>query len=480
MHQIETLKKTFIFNSDSLKCLFWELCMQLIVSLSTLCMIKVSKEATDGNMETSLFYLIGFVSCLTIVYFPNMMARVYITKWQNTALGKFVAEFSKVHRGKPLLARREERAQIEPWLTSEARATYDDVCDSAYQLFSTFMNCILNILVLGVVLSPSLLLAYCIAAIFLFLTKFFFTKKINELAKLNQDSRNNLTHTLLHGFGNIVGIGNLGLKNWTQSFLKDLRINRNTQGRYVLFQSMASMVGIVLALCVVVIAVGSYLVDNLDNNAAFMAMVITIPRQVQIIQSGFYFFTLVVDWGGQITRLRELFTLGLKAINVNTHEQDVCLEKISIFHEQKELRFLHWSQLTEFFADRKNGRFTIRGPNGVGKSTLLSLLSNRIEGNKALLPTNLKDSYLSQDRGLLTGSDGDKVREALSNREYLEELDYLFVDEWDANLDDPNSMALSQIIDRLSKDAVVIEIRHRGQRRVDGDLFSKKNADNHL
>jgi energy-coupling factor transporter ATP-binding protein EcfA2 len=51
----------------------------------------------------------------------------------------------------------------------------------------------------------------------------------------------------------------------------------------------------------------------------------------------------------------------------------------------------------------------------------------------------------------------------LRHIEYAASLDnkHLLLDEWDANLDQENILKINDLLNRISKDKVIIEVRHR-------------------
>ena len=105
-----------------------------------------------------------------------------------------------------------------------------------------------------------------------------------------------------------------------------------------------------------------------------------------------------------------------------------------------------------------HGRYTIKGENGSGKSSLL-LLIKLLKGREAFyLPAKHELSFQLSKDGFSTGQ---LVRKTL--HELLEKLDteIVLLDEWDANLDTVNQQQLSQLIDQLSQKKCVIEVRHR-------------------
>jgi hypothetical protein len=108
---------------------------------------------------------------------------------------------------------------------------------------------------------------------------------------------------------------------------------------------------------------------------------------------------------------------------------------------------------------QRNGRFTVRGANGSGKSTLLIALKKAYAKSAFLLPPLGND--LSWEDDHRNRSTGQKMRAVLEEAcSASQELRYLLLDEWDANLDRSNREALDGLLARMSQRFVVVEVRH--------------------
>lgn len=101
-----------------------------------------------------------------------------------------------------------------------------------------------------------------------------------------------------------------------------------------------------------------------------------------------------------------------------------------------------------------NGRICISGSNGVGKSSLLKILKQYSSGDSVLImpSVSFKDST----------NDGSTGEEQLAQLYEILQINNqkLFLDEWDANLDYDNFKKINTLLDQISKEALIIEIRH--------------------
>jgi ABC-type transport system involved in cytochrome bd biosynthesis fused ATPase/permease subunit len=117
-----------------------------------------------------------------------------------------------------------------------------------------------------------------------------------------------------------------------------------------------------------------------------------------------------------------------------------------------------YESVVEVIRNSKSGRFTIRGANGSGKSTLLHVLKKALSCEAILVPCH--HGKLHWRSTSTTQSTGQRSVSQLLEISSHPEVRYLLLDEWDANLDAANTHAVDQILERFSKDRVVIEIRH--------------------
>jgi ABC-type transport system involved in cytochrome bd biosynthesis fused ATPase/permease subunit len=105
---------------------------------------------------------------------------------------------------------------------------------------------------------------------------------------------------------------------------------------------------------------------------------------------------------------------------------------------------------------QRSGRIVVRGENGAGKSTMLIKLKQRFRDNAIYLPAH-HNLELKNMVGSL--SSGEATMEHLVDIGDSHE-DVILLDEWDANLSAENRQRMDSLLDNLSRERVVIEIRH--------------------
>ncbi|MNT06215.1 hypothetical protein D3C72_1408710 [compost metagenome] len=75
------------------------------------------------------------------------------------------------------------------------------------------------------------------------------------------------------------------------------------------------------------------------------------------------------------------------------------------------------------------------------------------------MPTNYEDLCFKTD--FLNHSDGNRLLVVFNRIAELEEVKFIILDEWDANLDGNNLILVNEAINKLAQNKVIIESRHR-------------------
>lgn len=108
-----------------------------------------------------------------------------------------------------------------------------------------------------------------------------------------------------------------------------------------------------------------------------------------------------------------------------------------------------------------NGRFTVRGNNGSGKSMLGAALKQRF-GARALVLPAVHDLMLGS---IAAGSSGETAARNLeavaADLMRYDGITLLYLDEWDAALDANKRAQMSALIDRMANAVCVLDVTHR-------------------
>ena len=91
---------------------------------------------------------------------------------------------------------------------------------------------------------------------------------------------------------------------------------------------------------------------------------------------------------------------------------------------------------------------------------MLSILAEHTGESSFFLPSHFSDLSFKSDE-LISQSDGNRLLHAFEEIKNLSEVKFVFLDEWDANLDISNIDKINSAIEVLSQRKVVLESRHR-------------------
>ena len=166
-----------------------------------------------------------------------------------------------------------------------------------------------------------------------------------------------------------------------------------------------------------------------------------------------------MSWTGIKAQLGELQKILLFGEVKEESLQFVQFGAIEFSGPKSAKRLRDFEEAKVFITNEKRGRFTIRGKNGSGKSTLLGILKEELGSRAFLLPTHYAD--LKFQSAFLSHSDGNRLLSVFDHIAGLSEVEFVILDEWDANLDQENVMKVSAAIDVLAAKKIVIESRHR-------------------
>lgn len=447
--------RSCLWNVDGLYCGLWILLQQLIVASSTIFVVLVAKDLAS-NSELPLIYLFSFFGALVTAYIPGVLSQIYLQRYLVSSFRRYIDEFVDHYSMQRTLAHQRFKDQYESWITSESKKVFEECTGLAFRLLSTFLNAVINIVVIGVLLDPTIICGYIVAFIALYGTQRHFRVRIDDSSTSLQLARQRLSQTLLRAWDNVM-IGNIhNLARWRHYLSSALIQFQDRAISYSLVQSFVSGFAVISALVAVGGSVALHVHNSMADVGALAALVVTFPRQVQILQSLFSFFTELLAWEGMNARLKGLSAaLQIRKPNPSLHIQ---WEKLEFFDNETKQIWTSVSGLREYLDRTPQGRLRVGGPNGSGKTTLLTALGTELRDRAFYLPTHsdlLFDCIGSSDL-----SDGQRIIACLDELATTGLPSILLLDEWDANLDKNNRTLLDQKIDAFAQEGRVVEVRH--------------------
>ncbi len=185
-----------------------------------------------------------------------------------------------------------------------------------------------------------------------------------------------------------------------------------------------------------------------------LPIVVVIPRILQLLGGQSQIGAMFASWGqvkGQLSVLRE--SLVIPASRDLLHR----VRWTDITVEGNDLPAKDTLELI-IGGGVRQGRYTVLGPNGCGKTSLLLEIKRRCAGRAHYVGPQSRSEYSLAADESSTGERASAVtEEALGGIDKI-----LLLDEWDANLDGARRERLDASIEERSHDGVIVEVRHRG------------------
>ena len=448
-------------DKASILCLLALFAQQIIVAASTIFIILLGKSI--ALHAPSVTWLLLFIISLMIVYLPGIASLIYLEKAKFIAFKKYVLIFSDSNMNHASLFNNEEfRHRHDPWLTNESFLVINETSSLLYNWISTGCNALLNIAAIGLLIEPSLFFAYLLSFLLLIVSIKTSKNLLENTASKFQENRNSMNQTLLSGSDSILISNSYNLRLWLTSFKSQWNLATNSAIKVITQTNISSAITMILALLPIAFTTLWFFYKHFTDYAILATLIVTLPRQIQIIQNIFSVFSHAMEWHGIKGKLKGL----LKALTHDGKDGSGLDKKIIWGHLNIILAGENWAPKTleEFLTKLANldkGRITIRAPNGSGKSILLCLIKEKLSEKVFFLPATSRLLFQSTMNQSL--SQGEKAMFILNEVHQNETSKILLLDEWDANLDNLNKKKVSGQIDLIASGRVVIEIRHRSE-----------------
>lgn len=445
----------FLWNRHTLSCAILLIIQQMILASSALWLILLSRDIVNGQ---PFWTHLGLYLCsLVLPYLPQAGMSVAFIRWDQEAVRRYLDAF--VANNVACLTQWSEKGKKEATLAvinHEGLVTISDSLFYYWNLISAATNVLLNIATISVLLNLQFFGSYAISLALGVALVRLQARKQARLAHRAQKNRVGLGKMVLAAWDNVL-IGNPhNFLLWKDATAK--RIRRTIRGN-VASESFQQVIAVVIAFITFVpslaVAARSMYFSQHDL-ATLSAFAITLPRIFQIL-------TFTYELLFQVTRLGVMKTRLTNITNAITRPP----EKTDTFQRRLSLSELEINSKSSLDLDSLlratplcdvTGRFTLRGRNGSGKSSLLLHIKQVLRGQAFYLPNN-HDLIFRKPTGAC--STGERMREHFSELLSKVRVPVLLLDEWDANLDATNVRLLSRLIDDLASTACVIEVRHR-------------------
>lgn len=444
---------SMIFKNKWLKIVLMIICLQqLLVAGGTFCLGLLSSTFPTEGFQP---YLAVFL--FLCILLPGTLVHYWVI-WCTTRASKkaqldYLQQYMSSNYNQPTHWRdQNSKNQRHDIMCRGGQDAIQTTINFLVDLVATGLNIILNtisiILVTDVALGIVIIIAGILGLGLIHLSE----KGISSSSRVEMLSDNQLNSHLSRSWDNII-LGNLFFfERWRSLFMKYFEISENASLQTVKTRDLAiSLAAFLTNGLILGYALGLAWVYR--NDVGFvLAILVMLPRCLQIVMHIQIIQTYVAKWKNLKEKLKVTQESLLKPdpINLNPFIQNT---KICVLSDNKKHPI---QDIEHLINERRNGRFTIIGPNASGKSSFLLNLKSRLKTVSIYLPAQhqliLQESQLKLSSGEITL--------AALNDINKQQCDILLLDEWDANLSIENRNILDEVINQLSQNKIVIEIRH--------------------
>lgn len=431
---------------------FLILLQQILVASGTYLLGRLSSDYPTKGFELPLAILLFF--CIIL---PGTIVHYWIT-WTSVRAGKkaklnYITQYIDANYNHPTHWKDEKSKHQRHSIMCRGG---QDAIDSGVVFFvdvlATSFNVIFNIvsivLITDIVLGGIILVAGFLGiGIVQYYEKEIFKNSRNEML-----ADNKLNAHLSQSWDNII-LGNPSFfSRWEKLFHDYFIVAENAALASVKKKDWAVSIG-GLVTNGIVLGGALALAWTYQNLPGFvLGILVMLPRCLQTVMHIQIVQTYIAQWKSLREKLvvTKESILSPEQIDLSPYIQQ---DEISIISNNEKLPLKDFKNILE---SGKPGRFTITGHNGVGKSSFLLQLKNAFSSSAIYLPAQ---HQLTLSKSQLSLSSGEIALAALEDLK-TERYPILLLDEWDGNLSPQNRASLNQVINQLSKDRIVVEVRH--------------------
>ena len=437
-----------ILNRHLQVALLFLLIQQIIVASSTYFIARLAQSLTEESI--SILYMVLFAVSLVAVYVPAYFCVTNTERAKYDAHKLYNDNFHTVFLGKTyLLSNDELQSTATTTLAQESNYTLETVIDSIFDISALVLNVLFNVLVIAWFLDGTLLLGYAVGIIFASTFVHFRRHTLKTAAKTDQQSRLNLTAKLFDSWDNVVISNKHNYTLYNNIVQKSFATAKNNSVKSTSIQHINSSLGMII-LMLPVFLVTAFIFNKNWHDAATMAVLIaTLPRQIQLLQMCY----ALIGYHTSIGVIKTMLDGILEVLQPTV----VNLDK---YIQADQIRVKQTGDIFDSTQLPKQGRVTLVGNNGVGKSCMLLKLKEDYQEQAYYLPAkhNLYFNYKSDKAH--KGSTGQQLIKQIQEIREDDRSRIVMLDEWDAHLDRENTQIIDQYLDELAQTRLVIEVRH--------------------
>lgn len=437
-----------ISNKHLRIALVFLLIQQIIVASSTYFIARLAQSLTEDTI--SILYMLLFAVSLVAVYVPAYFCVTNTERAKYDAHKLYNDSFHTVFLGKTyLLSSDDLQSTATTTLAQESNYTLETVIDSIFDISALVLNVLFNVLVIAWFLDGTLLLGYAVGIIFASLFVHFRRHTLKSAAKTDQQSRLNLTAKLFDSWDNVVIFNKHNYTLYNNIVQKSFATAKNNSVKSTSIQHINSSLGMIILMLPVFVVTAFIFNKNWQDAATMAVLIATLPRQIQLLQVCY----ALIGYHTSIGVIKTMLDGILEVLQPTAVDLDSYIQA-------NQIRVKQTGEIFDSTQLSKQGRVTLIGNNGVGKSCMLLKLKHHYQEQAYYLPAkhNLYFNYKTDKAH--KGSTGQQLIKQIQEIREDDRSTIIMLDEWDAHLDKENTQIIDQYLDELAQTRLVIEVRH--------------------
>ena len=434
-------------------CLLLVLVHQSIVACSTIFLTATITRFQSGQGYFTELCL--YLMAMALPYLPGCASFVLMQRWINVAHHALVEDFTNAAASNSVDYRDvSTREDVTAVLARNSAPVIKDYISFIHDLASFSLNSVLSIVVIVFLLPSQLAAGYCVSLALCFVIVVALRKGIGEASSRCEYAYLRYSG-VLSGFWPNVVLGN----THNESIWRSQRESTGasfyaTSNRLELFRQFGNVLLAAASLGPTIFLIIALARSNTADPALVAALIVSLTRIFLIVNSLSALVYRVLDYSSLHARVKVL----LDALDRMSHGNSKAVAT-SIDVSVNGVQARDVSEVKGIVTATRFGRFTITGDNGSGKSTAILALKQEYGAACFLLPSDY--SHLAWKKNGHSLSTGQRLVEHLAEIFQIESIQYILLDEWDANLDQNNTQRIDNTLSLLAAKKVIVEVRHK-------------------
>ncbi len=450
-----------VFTTSSVACLVAIVVQQLIVASSIYFLTRSTQSFTDQQKHKAFLFLIAYFFSLVLPFLPGSLSLYFSRKWKVELVKKLFEKYTLSFSGQSRVwINKKSKEEIVSLLNTELILTSSRLVESLYSFLNTALNVGFTAIGLTLFLDTGFLPIYLCS---LFLSSVIYRLTIQDITQKeleSQKARSSVSEYLRRSWDPLLLKNRGNFDDWKQSA-------ENSLENYLFSEKKAEKAKIISSISLSIssfLPVLSYLgwrvFSQISDTQKVFIILVNMPRVFMLMNHTYAILCDTVE----LKSIRTLWTRLLSRLDSSLHTDDSPFSKINsslISVATPNSGSIAFEEFMLLPHTKLKGVYTVRGPNGCGKSLSLLKLKEKYAESAYLLPAH-HDLFVTFKSQL---SSGQLARQSIEwihkNSESLSRnVQILLLDEWNANMDSVNVGNFEKVLLDLSKDFLIVEVRH--------------------